>query len=108
MLLICKIYEVTTFCLLVVTCSKLQRTPESTHKIDHKICFRRLLFFLSRIVSPHVPSRLAATPSWSAALPSRLQANNTTKTLSSGPVGRVYPPFYKGLQTAWFVTKFFF
>jgi hypothetical protein len=25
--------------------------------------------------------------------------NNTTKTLSAGPVGGVYPPFCEGLQT---------
>jgi hypothetical protein len=29
-----------------------------------------------------------------------LQANNTTKTLSGGLAGGVYPPFCEGLQTA--------
>jgi hypothetical protein len=29
-----------------------------------------------------------------------LQVNNTTKTLSVGHAGRVYPPFCEGLQTA--------
>jgi hypothetical protein len=32
-------------------------------------------------------------------------ANNTTKTLSGGPAGGVYPHFCEGLQTAWFAAR---
>jgi hypothetical protein len=30
---------------------------------------------------------------------------NTTKTLSGGPAGGVYPHFCEGLQTAWFAAR---
>jgi hypothetical protein len=46
-------------------------------------------------------TRLFAAPHKKEDRP-HLQANNTTKTLSGGPAGGVYPPFCGRLQTAWF------